>query len=341
MSIDKQSMQHDKVRLSAGEEAVLWSQYQTDTMAICVLKHFLDKIEDKDIQLVLEYALDQAQKHVGIIKEIFVADNYPIPIAFTDEDICSKAPRLFSDVFSAIYLRHMSILGMTAGTLAVGMSARSDVSILFMDVVTGAVELHDKIRQLLLEKGLYTRPPAISSPDKVKFVNEKSFLGGFFGEKRSLTAIEITHIFFNTLTNAIGKALMMGFSQVAKSPDVKEFMLRGKEIATKHISLFGDLLTQEDLPTPMLCDANVTNSTTSPFSDKLMMFHVSAMISAGIGNYATAVAASQRRDIGLMYARLLPEISLYAEDGAKIMIDHHWMEEPPQADDRDELARGG
>ncbi|MFD0824074.1 DUF3231 family protein [Neobacillus sp. M.A.Huq-85] len=37
---------------------------------------------------------------------------------------------------------------------------------------------------------------------------------------------------------------------------------------------------------------------------------------------------------------MVPEISLYAEDGANIMINHGWMEEPPQADDREHLING-
>ncbi|MEH7390053.1 DUF3231 family protein [Bacillus sp. JJ1503] len=39
-----------------------------------------------------------------------------------------------------------------------------------------------------------------------------------------------------------------------------------------------------------------------------------------------ALAASQRKDLGFKYASLIPEISLYAEDGANIMIKHGWME---------------
>lgn len=76
------------------------------------------------------------------------------------------------------------------------------------------------------------------------------------------------------------------------------------------------------------------------FSDKLIMFHVTGMIAAGIGNYGMALAASPRRDIGVKYASLIPEISLYAEDGANIMINEGWMEEPPQNINRDHLAKG-
>ncbi|MEH7121881.1 DUF3231 family protein [Bacillus sp. JJ1773] len=94
-----------------------------------------------------------------------------------------------------------------------------------------------------------------------------------------------------------------------------------------------------DLPAPMGWDSAVLDTTTSVFSDKLMMYHVSVMIAAGIGNFGMALAASQRKDLGFKYASLIPEISLYAEDGANIMIKHGWMEDPPQEDDRDQLIR--
>jgi hypothetical protein len=36
---------------------------------------------------------------------------------------------------------------------------------------------------------------------------------------------------------------------------------------------------------------------------------------------------------------MLPEIALYAEDGANIMIKHGWLEEPPQMQDRNQLTK--
>jgi hypothetical protein len=38
--------------------------------------------------------------------------------------------------------------------------------------------------------------------------------------------------------------------------------------------------------------------------------------------------------------RSIPEISMYAEEGAKIMINQGRLEEPPQADGRDHLING-
>lgn len=192
----------------------------------------------------------------------------------------------------------------------------------------------------MLKQGTYVRPPYISAPEKVDFVESQHFLAGFFGKKRALTSVEVTHLFLNIQSNSIGKALIMAFAQTSKSDEVKQFLIRGKKIAQKHIEIFDQFLTDEDLPAPMSWDSAISDCTTNVFSDKLIMFHVSAMIAAGISNYGMAMAASPRRDLGFKYASLIPEISLYAEDGANIMIKHGWMEEPPQTDDRDDLIKG-
>jgi hypothetical protein len=39
------------------------------------------------------------------------------------------------------------------------------------------------------------------------------------------------------------------------------------------------------------------------------------------------------------YIRLTAEIAAFAEDGLNIMIDNGWLEQPPQATDRDKLAK--
>ena len=191
----------------------------------------------------------------------------------------------------------------------------------------------------MLKQGIYVRSPYLSTPDKVDFVERQHFLAGFFGKKRSITSVETTHLFLNVQTNAIGKALITGFAQIAQHDDVRQFLVRGKQISQKHVDIFSGFLKKEDLPALMSWDSAVSDTTTRVFLDKLMMFHISAMIAAGIGNYGMALAASPRRDLGLKYASLIPEISLYAEDGANIMIKHKWMEEPPQADDRGQLIQ--
>lgn len=131
---------------------------------------------------------------------------------------------------------------------------------------------------------------------------------------------------------------MAGFSQVAKDKDVRQFLQRGIDIAKKHVKIFGGKLEDSNLPVPMSWDSDISTSTTYTFSDKLMMFYTSALIALSVNYYGTAIAESPRVDLGVMYNRLSMEIQLYAEDGANLMIKNKWIEQPPMAPDRKDLA---
>lgn len=327
------------LRLTAAEMSSLWTHYINDSLAVCVNTYFLEKAEDAEVRPIIEWTLDTAKGNISIMEGIFTKERFPIPIGFTEQDVNPQAPKLFSDTFVLMYLRHMASLAMAMNAAALGLITRPDVVSFHKRVLQAGVDLQDKTRDLMLKQGTYVKPPSISTPDKVEFVEKQQFLAGFFGKRRTLTSVEISHLFLNIKTNTVGKALMEGFAQVAKDDEVKQFLLKGKKIAQDHIQLFGNFLIKEDLPVPMSWDASVSDSTTTIFSDKLIMYHTAEMIAAGIGNYGVSLAASPRRDLGYQYASLIPEITLYAEDAAQIMINHGWMEEPPQADDREALAK--
>ncbi|WP_419956477.1 DUF3231 family protein [Neobacillus niacini] len=330
----------EKLRLTAAEMSTLWTQYLNDSLAACVSTHFLEKVEDEETRPIIEFVLQTAKTNISTMQELFRKENFPIPVGFNEDDVHAHAPKLFSDTFVQMYFKNMSILAMAANSAALGLATRPDVVSFHKKVLEASVHLQDLSREIMLKQGTYIKPPYISIPDKVDFVKKQQFLAGFFGPKRAITGVEITHLFLNVQTNAIGKALITGFAQTTENEEIKQFLYRGKQIAQKHVDIFSDFLKKEDLPAPMSWDTAVSDSKTSVFSDKLIMFHITGMIAAGIGNYGMAMAASPRRDIGLRYATLIPEISLYAEDGANIMINHGWLEEPPQAEDRDQLIKG-
>jgi hypothetical protein len=336
---DRKVLSESNIPLTASELGFLWAQYMNDTLDICVMKYFKNICEDKDILPLIENSLSIAQKDIRIISEIFTKENHPIPVGFTDEDVNIDAPRLYSDSFILMYIQKVEILTMASISFAIGLSARSDVSDFFRNLLISVSELHDKARKIMLSKGVYVRPPQILVSNEIDFIENQGFLFDFLWKhKRPLTVIEITHLFNNFQTNAIGKAMMMAFSQVCKHEDVKQFLIKGKEIATNHIKKFSSILINEDLPAPMSWDAHVTDSTIAPFSDKLMMFQTTYMIAVGIGNYGMAAGTCQRIDVSATFARLAAEIALYAEDGANILIKHSWLEEPPKSVDRKKLA---
>jgi hypothetical protein len=329
----------NKILLTATEMSSLWAQYINDTLAVCVNTYFLEKVEDEEVRPIIEFTLNTAKKNLSITQEIFTREEFPIPIGFTDQDVNPKATKLFSDTFVLMYLRQLSILGMAANASAFGLATRPDVVDFHKRVLLKAVLLQDLTRDIMLKQGTYVKSPYLSTPDKVDFVKKQHFLAGFIGKKRTLTSVEVSHLFLNVQTNALGKALITGLAQTAQHEEVKQYLVRGKKLSQKYIDIFSNLLIKEDLPAPMSWDSAVLDTTATVFSDKLIMFHVLGMIAAGIGNFGMAIGASPRRDIGLKYATLIPEISLYAEDGANIMIKHGWMEEPPQADDREQLIQ--
>jgi hypothetical protein len=151
-------------------------------------------------------------------------------------------------------------------------------------------------------------------------------------------AQEISYLFQYAQSNSYGKAFMMGFSQVAQSKEIQKYFLRGKDISNKHVKIFSDILMEEDLSVPNHFDSEVSVSTKPPFSDRYMMYHANFMTQGGLGNYGMAIASSQRRDLAMMYGRLLVEVGLFAEDGANILNNNGWMEQPPLAPNRKELS---
>lgn len=326
------------MRLTGAELGILWYQYMSDSMSLSVLKHQLAVVEDQEIRNVLDYARTLAENHLQEIQRLLQGENFPTPVGFTDSDVNLQAPRLLSDPFFLSYVRNMTRLALQRYGLALTTMARADVRKFYEECITTAASLSQMATDLELSKGLYARSPYIPIPQQVEFVSDHSFMGSLLGEQRPLLGAEVDHVFVNCQSNGIGKALITAFSQVAESNAIRDYFLRGKEIAQKHIEVFSSILINDDLPAPMSFDSYITNSTVPPFSDKLMLAHVVMLNATGIGNYGVSMSAAMRTDVVATYARLMVEIGLYVKDGALITIDNGWMEKPPQAADRKQLV---
>jgi hypothetical protein len=325
--------------LTSAELAQLWGAYMSASLSHSVLTYFLEKAEDEDIKQIIQEAHSSSQSSMQYIANIFEQEGKPLPVAFTDEDVNPNAPRLYTDNYFLQYINQLGMLGMTESTTAINMAIRKDIYQFFSDLHQTFNQLHKKTLSVLVEKGLLTAPPTIPTLDKADFVKKQNFLTGWLGERRPLLSQEIAMLYSNIQRNALGASTLVGFSQVAQSKEVRKYMLRGIDIAKKHVNIFSEFLDGSDVPVPMGADAMVTNSNeTSPFSDKLMMFHTTGMIAQGIGFYGFSISTNTRRDIATAYTRLTAEILLYSEDGANIMIENGWLEEPPRMVDREELA---
>ncbi|MDQ0231991.1 DUF3231 family protein [Metabacillus malikii] len=339
--MDEETKQIDhEVRLTAPEIANIWTQYQNDTMAICIYKYMKEIIEDKAIHNIISFALQIAEGHIETVKGYFVAENYPIPHGFTEDDVNVTAPRLFSDEFCLTYTYIMSVYGLAGYAAALTTNVRRDIRNYFVQCQDETMELFNQSLDLLLEKGVFSRPPHIVPPKSYEFIESNHFLKGVLGGERLLNCVEISNIHWDLKKLQLDKALCMAFAQVAKTEDAKKFIWRGVEISSKMVEVQASILAKEHLPQPKSEEAEITDSTTPPFSDRLMMYHKLLVGSATIGLFGSAIATCQRYDLSTHYSRFTIELADYMKDGFKIMVKHKWLEQIPLTIDREELTSG-
>jgi Protein of unknown function (DUF3231) len=333
-------MEPTRISLTAPEVSSLWTQFMFDTMSISFIKYALEHIKDEEIIEIYKHSLDLSEGHVEKVKEFFIGEGVPIPKGFTDEDVDIHAPRLFQDPFYLYYMYIMTLQGLTGYSLSLSTSIRADLRKYYITCNTETMLLFENVIDSLLTKGLFSRPAVLTPSEAIDFVKHQSFLTGWFGERRPLTGIEIGDITFNMNKMHMHVALKVGFSQVAASKKVRQYINRGMEISTKHIAAFEKIFREEKLNSPISWQSHVTSSTTSPFSDKWMMYQVQLSSQIAIAFYGTALSVTSRADIAEKYMAMIAELIRYAEDGVNLMIENGWMEEPPKASDRRTLSKG-
>ena len=337
--IQPQTKHH--IKLASAEVANIWTSYMNDSLAICVIGAFLSHVKDSETRSVLDYALKISQAHIQKLKSLFSEAHLPIPDAMSEaQDVHKEAPQLYTDDFCLFYIQNIGKAGMLTYSTALASSARLDICEYFTECLNESARLYNKATEIMLSKGTFIRSPYIPEAKQVEYVKKESYVAGWFGDRRPLNVIEMSNIYYNLIHNQLGRTLLIGFSQVAQSQEVRDYMLRGRDIADKHVEIFGSLLSREFLPSASTWSTVPTDSTIPPFSDKLMMFHTLTLSGGGIGYYGKSLATSPRRDLSADYVRLIVEVGHYYDDGANIMINNGWLEQPPQAADRDQLANG-
>ncbi|GIN62711.1 hypothetical protein J27TS8_27040 [Robertmurraya siralis] len=327
-----------KQQLTTAEISALWLQYVGDSMAICMYKYFLRIVEDNEIKSIIKWSLRLAEKHIINIEEFLKNADFQIPIGFTENDVNLKAPRLFSDQFLLFYSYIMTIHGLTAYSLAITNSQRTDIQNYYFECLESSKDLFQKIIKLAETYPKYSPVPIVPSPNGTEFTSSTGFLSNLIGDKRPLNITEISNLFFNSKKTGFVRTLSLAFSQVAKTEDVRDFMLKNVKLANKDTESFNTILEQDHLPIPEKWDAEITSSTESPFSDKLMMFHAAFLVNTALSYYGASLGASLRTDIILNYKKVFNHAMQAGTICYNIMVKHGWLEKLPEAIDRDFLA---
>lgn len=330
-------MDKHTITLTSPEISGLWTTYIQNSAVECILKHFLSYLQDSEIKKIVSEALKLSQSQSEQINHIFVKEQIPTPLGFSDKDVDLSAPPLYTDLYALSFVYRLGQINLyNFGTIATKV-ARNDVAAFFFSSLESVTNLYNKSLKVMLAKGIYDRPPKITCHKKAEYIQEQSFLGKWFGKQRALSSLELGEIFFVIEKNYIGLLLLFGLIQVMKDKEIKQFLIRGKELSEKQINIFNTILREENLLEINPVTMEVTNSTISPFSDKLIMYLITATTSASIPLLAYAMSVSMRKDLVAHYSRIIAEIMLYGEDGMTIMINRGWMEQPPLAFDRKAL----
>jgi hypothetical protein len=326
--------------ITSSELANLWMAYQEKTMMLRVLEHFIEHSDHEGKQLLQSYYTGTA-KNIEMIKSIFQQEGAVIPIGFTENDVYKSVPKLFDFMYDIMYLHLMTKVEMSLYALFTGMSYRKDIEDLFIGMTAESQSMNSQATQFLLEKGVLVRPPFVSMPKQVNFVQDKNYMDGFnwFSENRSLNTVEVSLIHHAIETNLVGMQLMIGFAQVASDKEVRKYLTKGMELSKKIEIDLGEFLRQSYIEPPATHAGKATTSKTAPFSDKLMMYNTNLLASFGLGSNALGTGFCLRSDLPAKMSLNAKNIFTFAQDGGKILIKNGWMEEPPQIEDRNQLTK--
>ncbi|WP_338450025.1 DUF3231 family protein [Niallia oryzisoli] len=331
----------EKPAITSTELGGLWITYQEKTMFLRMLEYFIEKADDEKAKEIMTNLYEELDLYVSKITDIFKNEGAAIPVGFTSHDVNKGVPKLYDNGLDIMLIRLLKEISMGLHSLNITMTYREDIVMMFKELTAIAQNYYNLCTQYLLEKGMLVRPPYVSMPDSVEFVKDNSYLGGInpFGEKRALNTVEVAHLHHAIESNFAGMQMIIGFAQCANKSEVKMFFNEGAELAKGIIKELREVFLQSDVPSAEPSGGNVTASTVSPFSDKLMMYCTSLLCSFSMGGNSLGTAFSMRNDLSAKMSVFMKDIFEYAHKGAKIMIKNGWMEEPPQMVERKQIIK--
>ncbi|WP_226670653.1 DUF3231 family protein [Metabacillus litoralis] len=327
------------LKLTSAEIGTLWGEYVNGTAVDIINKHMFSVIEDTQIKLLFEDAINTFAKQKKKITSFIENEGFPIPIGFNESDLNKGTKRLFSDIFCLHYLHIVSLHGLLGHSTSLSSSVRKDLREFYDSCNNEAKRMYHQTTDLLLEKGHFQRDPTFYPESSPEFVLGQKFTDGFFGSKRPLAATEIIALSLNLKKKILEKSLSIGFSQVTQDTEVRKFLRNTEKISNNQIQSLGKILNGDNLPVPMSWESEVTTSQDPPFSDKLMLYHIGFLLQAAQNYHGAGLASAMRSDLVLNYEKIILKNLMVTKDWFDLMTKNKWLEQPPLAPNRKEIAQ--
>jgi hypothetical protein len=296
-------------------------------------------IEDEAIKAIFEDAIRTFEKQKKQLVTFIENEGFPVPIGFTESDLNKGAERLFTDIFCLNYLHIMTLHGLLGHSTAFGVSVRKDLRYFYDSCDNDGKRMYHQTIELLLEKGNFQRDPLFYPAKNPEFISSQDFTDGIFGKGRRLAATEIISISFNLKKSIMAKTLSIAFSQVAQTKEVRKFLENSEQTANEQIQAFSKIMQADNLPAPKSWETEVTTSTDSPFSDKLMLYHIGFLFQAAQAYHGTGLASAMRTDLVTTYESIILKNLMVTKKWFNLMVQNKWLEQPPLAPNRNEIAK--
>ena len=332
-------MDKNKLKLTSSEIGTLWAEYVNGTMTDVVNRYMFSIVEDESIKTIFEDAIKTFAKQKKQIVAFIENEGFPVPLGFTESDLNKGTEKLFTDIFCLNYLHIMTLHGLLGHTTALGVSVRKDLRDFYDSCNSDAKRMYHQTIELLLEKGNFQRDPLFYPATNPEFISSQDFTDGIFGKGRRLSAPEIISISVNLKKSIMAKTLSIAFSQVAQSKEVRKFLEESENTADKQIQTFSNIMHADNLPVPRSWETEVTVSTDSPFSDKLMLYHIGFLFQAAQAYHGTGLASAMRTDLITTYEGTILKNLMVTKKWFTIMVKNKWLEQPPLAPNRKEIAK--
>lgn len=154
-----------------------------------------------------------------------------------------------------------------------------------------------------------------------------------------INVAEITELFFNTERNYFVILLCIVLLEVVSDKEIHHYIEEGKKISEKQIKTFNDILMKEELLGNVSTSVEVTDSTVSPFSDRLVVTLFHSWNAIDIALIGHALTLSMRSDLTSYYQKYILDILVYSAKGFDLMVDRGWAQLPPHAPSRRNLQK--
>ncbi|MCM3690380.1 DUF3231 family protein [Neobacillus niacini] len=323
------------LELTATEVSNIWSSFLMNSMQQRLLEYFSASIDDSKIKEVIEKMLTQSQDNINELNEIFAKENLNAPHGFTEEDIRVNAPKVFSNTFIVQFAFDLTHLMMSTYPIALTDCTRNDVRDHFQENIAFSVKIQNEIKDLMLSKGIYLKPPQVAIDSEVEFADSFMYFNGFFGGSRPLNVAEIANVSRIIYRAQFSKMVFVTFSKLAHTKELKQHFGKGRDGIQKVLDLLQEVLEKENIPIAASGDYQISNVEISPFSDKLMLFFVNTCL--GIFCFTMinqAMASSLRTDIVTKLGKISDDMKKFYGMGLLLAIKEKWFEQPPQSIDR-------